>query len=359
MSKKGAAGIKALIVAFIVVVVVVTGGLFFYISGLGAVDSSDKETVTVNVPNGSGATAIVYILDDAGLVKNTTCAKINARIGGYDTLQANTYMFSKSMTFTEMMKAINTGDFKYVSKQSFAVKEGYRLQQVADALSEIVPYSSKEILAKWSDKAYLKELIDKYWFLTDAILDKDIMYPLEGYLFPDTYVITDSDPSIESMTEMCLDRMDEVLSEHKSAINSSDMSIHQILSLASIVTKEGGSNAAEAPHIAGVFMKRLDEDMSLGSDVTVCYIFQEDRVDLKQSQLDSDSPYNTRKFAGLTPGPICAVPEIDIEAVLNYEKTDDLFFYAGPDGTVYYAKTSDEHDKNVEAHPWSEEDLEQ
>ena len=83
-------------------------------------------------------------------------------------------------------------------------------------------------------------------------------------------------------------------------------------------------------------------------------IFQQD---LKVSQLDSDSPYNARKVSGLIPGPICTVPEIAIDGVLNYQETDDLFFYAGPDGTIYYAKTNEEHDKNVQEHPWTEEDL--
>ena len=108
-----------------------------------------------------------------------------------------------------------------------------------------------------------------------------------------------------------------------------------------------------------MFVNRIKKDMSLGSDVTVCYIFDEDRVDLKVSQLDSESPYNSRKVQGLIPGPICTVPAIAMDGVLNYEKTDDLFFYAGPDGTIYYAKTNEEHEKNVSAHPWSEEDLEQ
>ena len=116
--------IKAIVIILIVLVVICTGGLFVYLSGLGAADKNNKEDVTVTIPNGSGASYIVSILDDAGLVKNTTCAKINARIGGYDSLQANTYIFNKSMTFPEIMKAINTGDFNYLSKVSFQLKEG-------------------------------------------------------------------------------------------------------------------------------------------------------------------------------------------------------------------------------------------
>ena len=77
--------------------------------------------------------AIVEILDENGLIKNKTCAKIHARIGGYDTLQANSYMFSRSMTLPEMMEAVNTGDFDYLSKQKFTIIEGSTIPQAAEA----------------------------------------------------------------------------------------------------------------------------------------------------------------------------------------------------------------------------------
>jgi len=351
--------LKIVFIILLILVLGVSAGLFLYLSGIGAVDPGNDEEVTVVVPSGSGASAIVEVLDDAGLVKNKTCAKVNARIGGYDSLQANTYIFNKSMTLPEMMGAINKGDFDYISKTSFQLSDGFRLTQCADTLAAVTPYSSEEILAKWDDPVYVQELIDKYWFLTDDVLDGDIIHPLEGYLFPDTYFIMETDPSIESVTEMALDRMDAVLSERKDMISRSNYSIHELLTLASIVTKEGCASEEDAAHIAGVFVNRLKEKMSLGSDVTVCYIFDEDRVDLKVSQLESDSPYNARKVEGLIPGPICSVPAIAIDGVLNYADTDDLFFYAGPDGTIYYAKTNEEHDKNVQAHPWTEEDLKQ
>ena len=351
--------LKALFIILLILVVGLSGGLFTYLSGSGAVDSKDTDGITVTIPQGSSALSIVDILDEAGLVKNPTFAKINARIGGYDSLQANTYVFNKSMTLPEMMDAINTGDFNYISKTAFRVAEGYRLTQSAEALAEVTPYSKEEVLAKWDDEVYVKELIDKYWFLTDDVLGEDVMHPLEGYLFPDTYFIMDTEPSIESITELALDRMDAVLTERKAEIEKSKYSIHEFLTLASIVTKEGCATEEDAAHIAGVFINRMNKDMSLGSDVTVCYIFDEDRVDLKVSQLESDSPYNARKVSGMIPGPICSVPEIAIDGVLNYADTDDLFFYAGPDGTIYYAKTNEEHEKNVQAHPWTEEDLAQ
>lgn len=339
-----------LAVLFILVIV-----LGFYTMGLRSVDSKDTNNITVNIPVGTGASGVVYILDDAGLVRNTLCAKVNARIGGYNSLQANTYVFNKSMSFPEMMRAINTGDFNYISKQSINIIAGYRIPQVAEAMAAELPYSQKEILKKWSDKKFLKELINDYWFLTKDILDDDILYPLEGYFYADTYFITDENSSIEEATRMFLDRMDKELTSRKDGIKELGFSVHEFLTLTSIVTKEGGDIDEDLPTVAGVFMNRLKEGMSLGSDVTVNYIYQEDKVNLKQSQLNNDSPYNTRKHAGLPPSPICAVLDSRMDAVINYADTDYLFFYGCPDGTVIFSKTQAEHDKAAADNPWPED----
>lgn len=318
----------------------------FYTMGLRAVEPGSEEAVVVEIPEGSGASAIVDILDGAGLVKNKFCAKVNARIGGYNSLKANTYVFNRGMSFNSIMKVINEGDFDYISKESIEVKDGARLEQVAASMAEQLPFTAEEIMAKWSDKTYVKELIDRYWFLTDDVLSKDVMYPLEGYLYADTYFVTSDNSTIEGFTEMCLDRMQTELDARKDAIEKSGFTVNEFLALTSIVTKE--ARADDQAKVAGVFMNRLEKGMSLGSDVTVCYIFQEDRVELKVSQLESDSPYNTRKVAGLTPGPICQVVGDAMDAVLNYEKSDNLFFFADEDGVVHYYKDNEAFEQGIE-----------
>ncbi len=343
--KKRKNPLKFLLILIILLAILVGGG-GYYTLGLGAADPSSEDEILVDIPMGTGPSQILQILDEAGLVKNMTCAKINMRLDHYDTLQANNYVLRKNLTFREIMTIINEGDFDFLSKESIEVRDGARLQDIAAAISEQLPYSAKEILAKWADKDYLKSLIDQYWFLTDDILDKDVMFPLEGYLYADTYFVTDSNSSIEGFTEMCLDRMDTELSERKAEIEASDFSVHELLTLTSIVTKEG--RAEDQPAIAGVFMNRLAQGMSLGSDVTVCYIFNEDRVELYQAQLDSDNPFNTRKFAGLPPGPISTVVGSAIDAVLNYKESDDLFFFADGDGVVHYYKTNADFEQGIE-----------
>jgi len=337
---------KALKAIIAVLLVLVLGGGFYTLQ-LGPVDRGNTDEVVVEIPTGTGAIACVYVLDEAGLVKNTLFAKINAKIGMYNSLQANTYIFNKGMSFPQMMRAINKGDFEYIQKQSIVINDGLRLQQVAEAMAAgDLGFTKDEIMNKWSDKTYLKKLIKKYWFLTDEILDDDIMYPLEGYLYADTYMLTTANPSIEDLTEMCLDRMDQELTSRKDQIAASGFSVHEFLTLTSIVTKE--ASASDQAKVAGVFMNRLEDGMSLGSDVTVCYIYQEDRVELKVSQLKNESPYNLRIHTGLTPSPICAVIGDAMDAVLNYEESDYLFFFADVDGVVHYFETDAEFNKGLQ-----------
>ncbi len=355
MSKLINGNFKLILIIVIALVVLFTGGLLFYLSGLGAVDKNNEEPVIVNIPQGSGASYIVEILDENGLVKNKTCAKINARIGGYDSLQANTYVFNKSMTVPEMFKAINTGDFDYLSKEKLTIREGLTIPQTADAIAAELPFTKDALMAKWSDQAYLKQLIEEYWFISEDILNTDVKYPLEGYFYPETYFITEEEPTIESITVMMLDMMDQQLEPLKDEIKASGFSIHELLTLASIVEKESSNVPSAMPEVAGVFINRIEQGISLGSDVTVNYIFEKDGVELTMAQLDSDNKYNTRKFVGLPPGPICTVNTNAIDSVLNYQKTDKMFFYATPEGEIIFSKTIEEHNKAVDDHPWPAE----
>lgn len=351
MSKLVGRNIKVILIILAVAVVLITGCIVLYLSGIGAVDSDNKEAVTVNIPSGSGSAAIIEILDENGLVKNKLCAKVHARIGGYDSLQANSYKFSKDMTLPEMMEAINTGDFDYISKNQFTIIEGATIKQAAEVMADELPFTEKEILAVWSDKDYLKKLTESYWFLTDEIFAEGIMYPLEGYIYPETYFVSNEEATIEDITAMILDKTDEELSSRKDEIEASGRSVHEFLTLSSIVENESLFEE-DRPKIAGVFINRLAEDMPLQSDITVLYALQEKRVDVTYADLEVDSRYNTYMHKGLPVGPVCAVPAHTMDDVLNYEKSDYLYFFAKEDGKVIYSKTDKEHNKAVEENAW-------
>lgn len=340
-----------ILIAAVVIVILAAAALIAYNSGLGPADAEHDEPVTVNIPSGSGAVSIIEILDENGLVKNKTMAKIHVRIGGYDSLQANTYIFSKDMSLKEILNAINTGDFNYLSKNLITIVQCYTIPQAAEAIAEKLPYSKEEILAVWNDREYLESLIDKYWFLTDEILADGIMYPLEGYLYPETYIITDENASIEDVTDIILSMTDEKLSERKEDIEKSGRTVHQFLSLTSVVESESLFEK-DRPIIAGVFINRLENGMPLQSDITVLYALQEKRVNVTYSDLEVESKYNTYKYTGLPIGPIGAVSAPAMDDTISYEKSDYLFFFAKEDGTVIYSKTLAEHEKAVEENLW-------
>ncbi len=351
MSKLLSSKIKLIVIIAAALVIIISGASLVYLNGLGAADEGNDKTVTVEIPSGSGASAIVDILDSEGLVKNSTFAKIHARIGGYDSLQANTYMFNKTMTLPEMMEAINTGDFNYISKEKFTIIEGATVDMAAEAMAEELPFTAEELKAKWSDRDYITSLTEKYWFLTDEVLADGIICPLEGYLYPETYFVSEEDPSLESITEMMLDKTGQELSKIKKDIEKTGMTVHEFLTLASIVENESLFEEDRAK-IAGVFINRLEKNMPLQSDITVLYPLGERRVEVTYDDLEVDSKYNTYIHQGLPVGPVCAVPARTMDDVINYEKSDYLFFFATEDGKVLYSKTAQEHEKTVEENKW-------
>ena len=190
-------------------------------------------------------------------------------------------------------------------------------------------------------------LIEKYWFITDEIKNKDIYYPLEGYLFPDTYAIANKDTKPEEIFEKMLDKMESVLEPYKEEIEESKYNVHELLTLASIIETEG-TNDNDRKNVASVFYNRLDAGMSLGSDVTTYYSVKEDigKRDLYQKEIDAYNPYNTRgpNMEGKLPvGPISSVGKASIEAAIEPSKTDYLFFVADKNGKLYFTKTNTEH----------------
>lgn len=342
---------RLIIILLIAVAVLAAAGFFFYSSGIAAADPDDDALVTVNIPDGSSASAIIDILDENGLIKNKTMAKIHIRIGGYDSLQANSYLFRKNMDLTEIMKAIDTGDFEYLSKNAFTIIEGATIPQAAESISENMPFSAEDLIKKWNDRTYLKKLIEKYWFLSEEILKDEIMYSLEGYIYPETYIVTSEKPTPEEVTDIILSMTDKVLSERKDEIAAMDMSVHEFLSLAAVVENESLFEK-DRPVIAGVFINRLKKDMPLQSDITVLYALQEKRVNVTYKDLEVDSAYNTYMHAGLPVGPVCSPSAPAMDDVLHYEKSNYLYFFATEDGKVIYSKTLAEHEKAVNENMW-------
>lgn len=345
-------GLKAIIILLAVVVVILGAGMFYYVNGTSAVDYKSKEEVMVTIPRGTGAMQALNLLDDAGLVKNKFFSKVFVKLSGPEQIQVNTYVFKKSMSTEDMFEAMEKGDFDYILKSKFTVIEGATIPEAAEAIAQQFNIDKDSILQQWSNPDYLRSLIDKYWFITEDILNPDLMFPLEGYFYPETYYISDESPSIEQITTVMLDKMDQELTPMEDEIKTKlNMSVHQFLSFASVVQRESLFDEDRAK-IAGVFKNRLDQNMMLQSDITVLYALQETRVAVTNQDLQVESKYNTYKYTGVPVGPVSSIPVNTMKDCLNYEENDYLYFFATKDGTVIYSKTYAEHMKAVNENKW-------
>jgi UPF0755 protein len=204
------------------------------------------------------------------------------------------------------------------------------------------------VLEVMKDKEYLASLKDDYWFITDDIENAQLYYPLEGYLFADTYMINVNDDS-EKIISLILNQTDKVLSKYKEEIVESNNSVHKILTIASVVQLEGGQTE-DFSLISGVFYNRISQGISLGSDITSYYGVKKDIAgELKLVDINDVNPYNTRgPEAKLIPiGPVANCGEEAIKAAISPEQSDYLFFVSDKNGKIYYTKTNAEHESIV------------
>lgn len=345
--------LKGIIIVIIGVLILCLTFVWMYSKNISPVDENDNTPITVTISQGSGAYSIIDILKEKGLIKNVGFAKLYIRLNSYDKLQANTYILNKAMSLEEIFNIINTGDFNYISKRNLTVIEGSTIPQVAEAVAKVLKTTKDKVLDTWSDGVFLKKMSDKYWFLDKNLILKDgIMFPLEGYLYPETYFLTDETKDIESVTQLLLDKTGKELEPLKSQIADMDFNVHEFLTLTSVVQGESLFDK-DRSIIAGVFMNRLRKaNMPLQSDITVLYALQEKRVNVTNSDLSVDSPYNTYKYSGLPIGPVCAVNSKVMSDVINYDKNDYLFFFATKEGKVIYSKTYEEHERIVKENLW-------
>lgn len=343
--KKKIFGIIGALLALIVITGI--GLVIFYNSSLSAV-GDEKDKVTIVIENGTSSRGVVDKLYEADLVKNKYCGYIYLKLNKELMLQAGTYELDRGMSFQEIMEKINNGEALENSIDVTFI-EGKRLVNYVKVISDNFPYTEDEILAKLSDKVYLQELIDDYWFLTDEILNDNLYYALEGYLYPDTYRFN-KESTIDTIVRKMLNETDKVLSEYKT-VTKNDYTIHEILTMASIVELEG-SNSNDRAGVAGVFFNRLEGGWSLGSDVTTYYAARVEMSerDLWQYEIDEVNHYNTRPaaMAGKLPvGPICSPSKDSISATMKPTKHDYYFFVADKNGKTYFTKTNAEHNATI------------
>ncbi len=319
----------------------------FYNSSLKPVHTkkNDIENVTFIIKTGTSSKEVINQLYDKKLIKNKYTGYVYIKLNSDFMIQAGVYELNTGMSLEEIIEKLDSG--KVVDNSiSVTFIEGKRLTTYLKVISENFGYSEDEILKVISDKEYLQELIDKYWFLTDDILNDKLYYALEGYLAPNTYFFN-QDASIKDIIEKLLSTTEASLSEYKDEIKTSEYTVHEILTMASIVELEG-ANSNDRRGVAGVFYNRLRAGWSLGSDVTTYYAARVEMSerDLWQHEIDDVNDYNTRPaaMAGKLPvGPICNPGVDSINAAFKPENHEYYFFVADKNKKTYFTKTNSEH----------------
>lgn len=336
---------KKLIVILSVIVGLILVGIVTLMILLSPVSKS-TDIVEFTVKKGEGKEKIVENLKDAKLIKSKYATFIYIVLSGKKNLQAGSYEFSRNMSVEDIITSLSTGDVVNVKRDEVRItfKEGDTLKNFVTMVANETNIDYDEAIKKLSDKAYLKGLIADYWFLTDDILDEDIYFPLEGYLYPETYNFY-KETNIEQVIRKVLNVTKERLEPLKSKIESSKYNIHELLTIASIAEKEANTNSDRAM-VTQVIYKRLGLNMALGMDVTSYYGVQKEMTEvITQLDLNDKNPYNTRvtTFIGLPVGPICNPSLGSINAALEPADTDYLYFVADIlTGKVYFAKTNEE-----------------
>ncbi len=256
-SKEGnfSVGLKVLIVVVLLMIISIAVVCFSYIFSIGAVDKNNHEMKVVEIKNGEGITGIANLLKENNLIKWDFSFKVFCKLNKVKNLQAGIYELSPSMNVEQITKKLQVGE---VMKRDITVMfpEGKNMRAIAKIIQNNTNHTYDEVMGVFEDKKYAKELIQKYWFLTDEILDDDIYYPLEGYLLPETYIFESVDVSIQDIIKKMLNQSDKVLSKYKDKISEKGYTIHEFLSLTSVVENEGMSTE-DRYGIAGVFLNRI------------------------------------------------------------------------------------------------------
>ncbi len=322
--------IVGVILALILVIAgSVAAGLLWYSDALQP-KSSSAERIRVVIDPGSTPNQIAEQLQKSGVIKSSFAFEwLVKQSGDRNKLQAGTYLLSPTLSAHEVLDWLIAGK---VDTFNVTILPGQTLVQTKDRLVRD-GFAAADIDAAYT-KAYNHPLL----------ASKPSSVNLEGYIFPDTYQIT-SETTVEQLLGRTFDEFYAKIQAEglQSKLTARGLSLHQAVTLASIVEKEV-SRATDRRQVAQVFESRLTQGMPLGSDVTYMYAA---KLTGQPATPNLDSPYNTRKNAGLPPGAIANFTIDALDAVADPASGDYLYFVAGDDGVTHFARTEQEHEANV------------
>ncbi|HEL1629053.1 TPA: endolytic transglycosylase MltG [Streptococcus suis] len=364
---KAAKRIVSVIMSIIVVAVLVTGltGYMWVKSSLEPVNTKATEAIQVEIPEGSSTLEIGKILVDNKLIKNATIFNYYSKIKSYNNFQSGFYNLKQNMSVDDIAKALQESGTPTAQKEAagkILIVEGYTLTQIAQAITDNTktedkndktPFTAEQFMATVTNQDFINRMVATYpkLFASLPAADSGVIYQLEGYLFPAVYEYSD-ETTIEELVEQMIAAMDNRLQPYYETITAKNLTVNEVLTLASLVEKEGSTDE-DRRNIASVFFNRLNAAMPLQSNIAILYaqgkLGQETTL-AEDAAIDTsiESPYNIYWTPGLMPGPVDSPSLSAIEAVINSNTTDYLYFVADvTTGSVYFTNNIDEHNQNV------------
>lgn len=337
--------------SLLLLTILVLGGGFLYINAaLKPVDPDSDEKIKFQIPIGSGVSTISQILEDNGIIKDAKVFKYYVKFNNETGFMAGEYEMTPSMTIQQIIDSLKTGKVMQEVVFKMTIPEGMQLTEIAAIIAENTHHTEEAVLKRLNDPIFIEELVERYPdILSEEIMKPSIKYPLEGYLFPATYPFYSENPTIDEIVFVMLDKTKSVINEYRGQMEEKNMTVHELLTFASLVEEEATAKV-DRHKIASVFYNRMEAGMPLQTDPTVLYALGQHKERVYYKDLEVDSPYNTYKHKGLTPGPIANAGKISIEAVLSPAETDYLYFLATPEGEVLFSKTNNEHNVKRQEH---------
>ena len=314
--------------------------------------------MSVTVEDGSSVSTVANTLASKNLIRNRLAFEVYVRLNNKNSIKAGTCMIAPSESVADIANRMNNGchDFKTITFYPGGTLESskYKASQSSDGVDKTsVRYILRQ--AGYSDDEISSAFKAKYD--SPLFADRPSGSSLEGYVFGETYQFT-GDATAKDVLQTVFDHMYKVVQKNDlvNKFKAQGLTLYQGLTMASIVERELGCEDKPTVErknrcyqyqrgIAQVFIARYKKNMQLGSDVT--FIYAADKAGVKP-KVDIDSPYNTRKHTGLPPTPIATPGELSLKAVANPAPGDNLFFIAGDDGLIYFAKTDEEHKNNID-----------
>lgn len=321
-------------------------GAMLYIANALQPVESQSEPVRVSIEPGMSSAQIGRVLEQHELIRNAEIFRYYLYFKGKgNRMQAGEYAILPGKTIDEIVEQLESGDVVPVEMVRITIPEGFTAVQIAERMGQMEDWDEQQVLKLLSNKdAYDMELLKHIPDLPT------LKYPLEGYLFPETYDFvpgTSEEEAVRGLLQMTTNKLKQLPEDWEDRLQELNITFHEMMTIASLIEREVVIDH-ERPVVAGVIYNRLASQMRLQIDATVQYALGKQKEVVLYEDLKVDSPYNTYENDGLPPGPIASPSLESIKAALYPEETDYYYYVTKKDGSRehLFAKTYEEHLRN-------------